>query len=72
MRKKRRKNINMKSAFMVGTLWAQNMHPMMDIDGPVEVASAKFDSQRGEQRKVGLIVNEMKRYYLKVAALQEA
>ena len=44
---------------------------MMDTDGPVEVASAKVDGQRGEQRKVDLIVNEMKRYGMKVAALQE-
>ena len=44
---------------------------MVDTDGPVEVASAKVDGQRGEQRKVDLIVNEMKRYGVKVAALQE-
>ena len=43
----------------------------MDTDGPVEVASAKTDGQRGEQRKVDLIVNEMKRYGVKVDALQE-
>ena len=44
---------------------------MMDTDGPVEVASVKLDGQRGEQRKVDLIMNEMKRYGMKVAALQE-
>ena len=41
----------------------------MDTDGPVEVASAKVGGQRGEQRKVDLIVNEMKRYGMKAAAL---
>ena len=52
----------------VGT-W--NVRSMVDTDGPVEVASAKVDGQRGEQRKVDLIVNEMKRYGVKVATLQE-
>ena len=38
---------------------------MVNTDGPVEVASVKADGQR----KVDLIVNEMKRYGMKVAAL---
>ena len=41
-------------------------------DGPVEVASAKADNQTGEQRKVDLIMNEMKRYGMKVVALQQS
>ena len=41
----------------VGT-W--NVCSMVDTDGPVEVASVRADVQRGEQRKVNLIVNEMK------------
>ena len=44
---------------------------MVDIDGSVEVASVRADGQRGEQRKVDLIVQEMKRYDVKMAALQE-
>ena len=44
---------------------------MMDTDGQVEVASVKADGQRGKQRKVDLIMNEMKRYGMKVAALQK-
>ena len=47
------------------------MHSMVDTDGPVEVASAKADGQRGEDRTVDLIVNEMLIYGVKVAALQE-
>ena len=43
----------------------------MDTDGPVEVASLKAGGQRGEQKMVGFIRNEMKRYGVKVAALQE-
>ena len=44
---------------------------MVDTDGPVEIASQRADSHRGEDRKVHLIVNELKRYDVKVAALQE-
>ena len=46
-----------------------NVCSMVDTDGPVEVASLKVDGQRGEQRKVDLVVNEMKKYDIKVAAL---
>ena len=52
----------------VGT-W--NVCSMVDIDGSVEVASVRAGGQRGEQRKVDLIVQEMKRYDVKMAALQE-
>ena len=44
---------------------------MVSTEGPVEVASQRADGQRGEDRKVDLIVSEMERYNVKVAALQE-
>ena len=44
---------------------------MVDTEGPVEIPSQRADSHRGEDRKVNLIVNELKRYDVKVAALQE-
>ena len=44
---------------------------MVDTEGPVEIASQRADSHRGEDRKVNLIVNELNRYDVKVAALQE-
>ena len=37
----------------------------------MEIASQRADSHRGEDRNVNLIVNELKRYDVKVAALQE-
>ena len=44
---------------------------MVDTEGPVEIASQRADSHRGEDRKVNLIVNELRRYDVRVAALQE-
>ena len=35
----------------------------------MEVANGKVDGQGGEQRKVALIVDEMKKYGMKVATL---
>ena len=49
----------------VGT-W--NVCSMVGTDGSVEVASTRVDSQQGEQRKA---VEEMKRYDVKMTALQE-
>ena len=37
----------------------------------MEIASQRVDSHRGEDRKVNVVVNELKRYGVKVAALQE-
>ena len=34
-------------------------------------ASRRQESHRGEERKVDLIVREMRRYYMKVVGLQE-
>ena len=47
------------------------MHSVADTEGPMEIASQMADSHRGEGRKVNLVVNELKRYGMKVAALQE-
>ena len=42
---------------------------MVDTEGPVEIASSRGD--KGEDRKVDLIVQDMRRYNVKVTALQE-
>ena len=44
---------------------------MVDIEGTVAIASRRQDEQRGEERKVDLIVREMKRYNVVVVGLQE-
>ena len=43
----------------------------IDIEGTVAIASGRQDGQRGEERKVDLIVREMKRHNVKVVGLQE-
>ena len=50
-------------------LGSWNLHSIVDTEGPVEIASSRGD--RGEDRKVDLIVREMRRYNEKVTALQE-
>ena len=45
------------------------MRSMVDTEGPVELVSSRGD--RGEDRKVDLIMREMRRYNVKVTALQE-
>ena len=52
----------------VGT-W--NVRSMVDTEGSVTIASRRQDGQRGEERKVDLVVRELKRYNVKVAGLQE-
>ena len=44
---------------------------MVDTEGSVAIASRRQDGQRGEERKVDLVVRELKRYNVKVAGLQE-
>ena len=56
------------STWRIGT-W--NVRSMVDTEGPIEIASQRADGQRGESKKVDQIVEEMKRYNVKVAALQE-
>lgn len=48
-----------------------NVRSMVDTEGTVAIASRRQDGQRGEERKVDLIVREMKRYNVKVVGLQE-
>ena len=48
-----------------------NVRSMVDTEGSVAIASKRQDTQRGEDRKVDLIVREMKRYKVKVVGLQE-
>ena len=50
-------------------LGSWNVRSMVDIEGPVEIASSRGD--REEDRKVDLIMREMRRYNVKVTALQE-
>ena len=45
------------------------MCSMVDTEGPIKVDSRW--EQNGEDRKVDLIEKELKRYHMKVAALQE-
>ena len=45
------------------------MHSMVDMEGPIEVASQR--SERGEDRKVDLVVGELARYDVVIGALQE-
>ena len=40
-----------------------NVHSMVDTEGPVEIASSR--GVRGEDRKVDLIVREIRRYNVK-------
>ncbi len=46
-----------------------NARSMVDTEGPVEVASQ--GTERGEERKVNLVVRELSRYDVAVGALQE-
>ena len=47
------------------------MRSMVDTEGKVAIASRRQDGLRGEERKVDLIVREIKRYKVKVVGLQE-
>ncbi len=44
---------------------------MIDTAGPIAIASRRQAGQRVEDRKVDLVVREMKRYNVRVAGLQE-
>ena len=50
-------------------LGSWNVCSMVDTEGPVEIASSRGD--RGEDKKVDLMVREMRRFNVKVTALQE-
>ena len=44
---------------------------MVEVEGPIEVASQRTDSQRGGDRKVDQIMCELTKYDVTVGALQE-
>ena len=44
---------------------------MVDTKGSVAIASTRMNGQRGEDTKVDLVVEELRRYNVKVAGLQE-
>ena len=46
-----------------------NVRSMVDTEGPIEVASQR--NERGEDRKVDLVVGELARYNVVIGALQE-
>ena len=71
-RSKKRKTLSWQmGTWRMGTwqMGTWNVRSMVDTEGPIEVASRC--GQRGEDRKVDLIEMELKRYDMKVAALQE-
>ena len=55
-----------RNVWRVGT-W--NVRSMVDMEGPIEMASER--NERGEDRKVDLVVGELARYDVVVGALQE-
>ena len=50
---------------------AWNVRSMVDTEGTAAIAGRRQDGQRGEERKVDLIVRETKRYNVNVVGLQE-
>ena len=48
-----------------------NLRSMLDVEGSVETARQGRDILHAEDRKVDLIVRELERYDIKIAALQE-
>ena len=44
---------------------------MVDVTGPIEIAAQRPGGQRGEDRKIDLIIHELARYKVSVGALQE-
>ena len=54
-----------------GWLYNWNVRSTVDTVCSVEIASQRAGSHRGDDGNVDLVVNELKRYDVKVAALQE-
>ena len=48
-----------------------NVHSMLDVEGSVETARQGRDTAHAQERKVDLVVRELDRYAIKIAALQE-
>ena len=52
-------------------LWNVRSTCMVDTEGPVAILLVQGRMDRGEDRKVDLVVGELRRYNVKVAGLQE-
>ena len=65
----RRRKQKQSHSWRVGT-W--NVRSMVDTEGPIAIASRRQNGQRGEDRKVDLIVRKMKWYSVKIVGSQEA
>ena len=48
-----------------------NVRSMLDVEGSVEIASQESDTSHAQERKVDLVVRELNRYAIKIAALQK-
>ena len=57
-----------KKKILVWKFGTWNVRSMVDVEGLIEIAS---QNHRGEEKKIDLIVRELSRYDVKVAALQE-
>ena len=47
------------------------MRSLLDAEGPIETARQGRDANQAEDRRVDLVIRELSRYDIKVAALQE-
>ena len=54
---------------MYAATW--NVRSLLDSEGPIETARQRSEVDRVEDRKIDLVVRELGRYGVKVAALQE-
>ena len=61
----------MRKRLQTWRLGTWNVRSIIDTIGCIEIASGRQDGQKGEDRKVDLIVDELRRYKIKVAGLQE-
>ena len=52
-------------------LGSWNVRSLLDTEGPVETARQGRDTVDGEDRRIDLVIRELVRYNIKVAALQE-
>ena len=57
--------------FSVRTLASWNVRPLLDVEGPIETARQGDDMQVVDERKIDQVVDELDRYKIDIAALQE-
>ena len=48
-----------------------NVRSLLDAEGPIETARQGSEARDAEDRRVDLVVRELERYHVKIAALQE-